>query len=68
MIDKLVSKKKLRKFLRYIILFLAVFISSQYIPECTVSYTTAFIMATVASISFVIIDMQFPIIYEPAKI
>lgn len=58
----LISRKKLRKLLRYIIMFLAVFISSQFIPECTISYPTAFIMASVAAVTFTIIDMQFPLL------
>lgn len=60
--DKLISRKKLRKLLRYLIMFLVVFISSQYIPECTISYATAFIMATIAAVTFAIIDMHFPVI------
>ena len=52
MFNKLISKKQTRKILRYLIMFLAVFISSQYIPECDVGYETAFIMASVASITF----------------
>ncbi len=60
--DGLISRKKLRKLLRYIIMFLAVFISSQFIPECTISYSTAFIMASVAAVTFAIIDMQFPLL------
>lgn len=62
MFDGLVSRKTLRKMLRYLIMFLAVFITSQYIPECTISYETAFIMASVASIAFSIIDMYFPVL------
>ena len=64
MFNKIVSKKRMRKILRYLIMFLAVFIASQYIPECDISYETAFIMAAVASISFTIIDMYFPILNE----
>ena len=62
MANKIISRKRARRLLRYLILFLAVFISSQYIPECKVSYTTAFIMATVATVAFVIIDLYFPVI------
>ncbi|QKF93898.1 hypothetical protein QKU48_gp0440 [Fadolivirus algeromassiliense] len=64
MSDKLISRKKARKLLRYLILFLSVFISSQYIPECSVGYQTSFIMATVASVAFVIIDMYFPVLAD----
>ena len=60
--DNIISRKNLRKLLRYLIMFLAVFISSQYIPECTISYTTAFIMATIAAITFAVIDIQFPLL------
>ncbi|ARF09855.1 hypothetical protein Indivirus_4_27 [Indivirus ILV1] len=60
--NKLISKKKLRKLMRYIIMFLSVFISSQFIPECTISYTTAFSIASVAAVAFAIIDMQFPLL------
>ena len=62
MYQGLISRKQVRKMLRYFIMFLAVFISSQYIPECNVSYATAFIMATIASITFCIIDMYFPLL------
>jgi hypothetical protein len=59
-----VSRKTVRRFLRYIIMFFAVFITSQYIPECPISYTTAFIMATTAAITFSIIDMYYPLLAE----
>lgn len=62
--DKTISRKKARKMLRYLILFLSVFISSQYIPECSISYQTAFIMASVASVAFVVIDMYFPVLAD----
>lgn len=62
MYQGLLSRKQIRKMLRYFIIFLAVFISSQYIPECSISYSTAFIMAAIASITFCIIDMYFPLI------
>lgn len=62
--QKLVSKKRLRKFLRYVIMFLSLFIATQYIPECPVTYQTAFIMAAIASITFCIIDMYFPVLCE----
>ena len=62
--QKLVSRKRLRKFLRYIIMFLSLFIATQYIPECSIGYQTAFIMAAIASITFCIIDMYFPVLCE----
>ena len=62
MYNGLVSRKQIRKLLRYFIIALAVFISSQFIPECSINYTTSFIMATVAAVSFTIIDMYFPLI------
>lgn len=64
MSNNFISKKRARKILRYLIMFLAVFIASQYIPECQISYETAFIMAVVASITFTIIDMYFPILND----
>ena len=63
--NNLISKNSLRKLLRYLILFAAVFIASQYTPECKVGYTTSFIMATIAAITFAITDMYFPILIEP---
>jgi len=65
--NHLIQKQVLRKLLRYLIVFTAVFIASQYTPECTVSYKTAFIMATVAVTAFVIVDSYFPIIIEPTN-
>ena len=62
MYNGLVSRKQMRKLLRYFIIALAVFIASQFIPECSINYTTSFIMATVAAVSFTIIDMYFPLI------
>ena len=62
MYNGLISRKQLRKMLRYFIMALSVFIASQYIPECSVSYSTALIMAIVAAVSFSIIDMYFPLI------
>lgn len=56
------NRKNMRKFLRYIIMFLALFVSTQYIPECPVTYTTSFIMASIAAITFCVIDMWFPVI------
>ena len=62
--NNLISKNNLRKLLRYLILFTAVFIASQFTPECRVSYTTSFIMASIAAITFAITDMYFPILVE----
>ena len=45
-------------------MFFAVFITSQYIPECTISYATAFIMGATAAITFSIIDMYYPLLIE----
>jgi hypothetical protein len=64
MIANLISRKKARKILRYLTMFLSVFIASQYIPECEISYETAFIMASVAAIVFTIIDMYFPLLTD----
>lgn len=60
--NKIISRKNIRRFLRYAIMFLTVFIASQYIPECKISYATAFIMATVAVVTFAIIDMYYPLL------
>jgi hypothetical protein len=60
--QKLISKKRLRKCMRYIIMFLSLFISTQYIPECSINYSTSFMMAAIAAITFCIIDMYFPIL------
>lgn len=62
--DKVISRKTIRRFLRYIIMFFAVFITSQYIPECKISYATAFIMATTAVVTFAIIDIYYPLLAE----
>lgn len=62
MLGGLVSRKTVRNMLRYLIMFLSVFIASQYIPECGVSHETAFIMAAVAATSFTLIDMYFPVL------
>jgi hypothetical protein len=59
--DKIISKKQARKFLRYLLMFSAVFIASQYAPECQISTATSFIMGTIAAVVFVIIDLYFPI-------
>lgn len=61
---KIISKKRTRKILRYLIMFMAVFLASQYTPECSVSYQTSFIMATIGAVTFCIIDMYFPLITE----
>ncbi len=60
--QKLISKKRVRKILRYFIMFFSLFISTQYIPECPINYSTSFMMAAIAAITFCIIDMYFPII------
>jgi hypothetical protein len=61
--QKLVSKKRLRKALRYVLMFLVLFVACQYIPECT-NYKTSFIIATIACVAFTIIDMHFPVLCE----
>ncbi len=57
-----ISRKKLRKLMRYLIMFLAVLISLQFIPECSISYYTAFMVAMIAAISFAVIDIYFPLL------
>ena len=60
--EKLLTKKRMRRFIRYLIIFLVVFISTQYIPECSITYITAFIIGTIASMTFAILDMYFPLL------
>ena len=55
-------KKEVRKFLRYISMFLVIFIATQYIPDCNISNKTSFIVATIAVVTFAILDMYFPIV------
>lgn len=62
MYNGLISRKQVRKMLRYLIMALAVFIASQFTPECSISYATSFIMAVIAAVSFTVIDMYFPLI------
>jgi len=62
--QKFVSRKRFRKFLRYIIMFLSLFIITQYIPKCPITYQTSFIMSSIASVTFSIIDMYFPVLCE----
>lgn len=62
MLGGIVSRKTVRNFLRYLIMFLAVFIMSQYVPECPISYETALIMGFVSAVTFSIIDMYFPVV------
>jgi hypothetical protein len=60
--QKILSRKRVRKFLRYAIMFLVLMISTQYIPDCNVNYKTSFILAAIGAIAFCIIDMYFPIL------
>lgn len=60
--NNLFKKKQLRKVLRYLLMFTAVFIVSHYAPECKISDKTAFIMGAIAAIVFACIDMWFPIL------
>lgn len=61
--NKLISKKKIRRFLRYVIMFLVIFIASQYVPNSCIDYNSAFILSTIAAITFTILDLHFPQIY-----
>jgi len=45
-------------------MFFSVFITTQYIPECSISYTTAFILGTTAALTFTIIDIYYPLLVE----
>lgn len=60
--SKLIQKKQARKFLRYVLMFAALFIATQYIPECSISNETSGVIAIIAAVTFAIIDMYFPII------
>ena len=62
--NNLISKNVLRKLLRYLILFAAVFIASQFTPECKVGYATSFVMATIAAVTFAITDLYFPVVVK----
>jgi hypothetical protein len=59
---KTISKKYIRRFLRYIIMFFILFLASQYIPECKISYESAFILSTIGAISFALLDMYYPLV------
>lgn len=59
---KILYRKQLRNTLRYLLMFLATFILSQYTPECRISYTTSAMMGFISAITFVIIDMYFPLV------
>ena len=62
--SKFLSRKTFRRVLRYFIMFFVVFIATQFIPECKVSYQTAFILAATSTIVFAILDMYFPLALE----
>ena len=64
MLNGTISRKSIRKFLRYMIMFFSVFITTQYIPECSISYITAFILGTTAALTFTIIDIYYPLLVE----
>ena len=61
---KLISRKTLRRFMRYIVMFLVVFILALYIPECKVSIATAFILAVISTVVFSLLDMFFPLVIQ----
>lgn len=61
---KLISRKSLRRFLRYIVMFFVVFILALYIPECKVSLSTAFILAVISTVVFCLLDMYFPLVIQ----
>lgn len=64
MSQKLYSRKKMRKAIRYFIMFFIVLLGTFSIPECPVSNKTAAIMATLAAVGFAVIDMYFPVLCE----
>lgn len=59
---KIWYRKRLRNALRYFLMFLVTFILSQYTPECNISYSTSATVGFISAITFVMIDMQFPLI------
>lgn len=56
------DKKTARKLLRYIIMFAVIFLVTQLIPECGVRFETSFILATIGTITFALMDMFYPVI------
>lgn len=56
------NNKYQRRLFRFIIIFLIVFISTRFIQECPINYTTSFIISTVSIIIFSLLDMYFPLI------
>ena len=60
--NKIISRKTLRRVLRYFIMYLVVFLVALYIPECKISLTTAFIIAVISTVVFCLLDMFFPLV------
>lgn len=60
--SKVIGRKKLRNGLRYIAMFFAFFILSQYTPECQVSVQTSLTMGFIGAVAFVLIDIYFPLV------
>lgn len=59
----IISKKKLRKMLRYFIMYLAVYLLAQYVVDCN-TQNSSLIIAVSAAVVFVFIDMYFPVLCE----
>ena len=62
MSDKLIGKKRARRFLRYLIMFLTLIIVSKSILVHELSTRDSFILSTVGVITFAVLDMYYPII------
>jgi len=62
MTDKLIRKKRVRRFLRYLIMFLTLIIVSKSILIHELSTRDSFILSTVGVITFAVLDMYYPII------
>lgn len=59
---KLLSKRTLRRLLRYLLMFFTIYIATQLIQECPINPSTSFIIATIAVIVFALLDIYFPLI------
>lgn len=57
----LISKKKIRRVLRYLIMFLTVFLSTEYIFGSDIDHSKVFILSTIVTIVFCILDVYYPL-------
>jgi hypothetical protein len=60
---KLISKKKLRKMLRYTVMFLAIVLLLKLVPTIDIDNMSVLIISTITAITFVLLDIYYPIIY-----